>query len=152
MVDGITISNGIGWSPDASTMYYVDSPTGRVDAWTYDDASGAIRDRRIEIAIPAGQGGPDGITVDAEGGIWVALWDGWAVQRFVAGKLDRTIRVPVRRPTSCTFGGPDLDWLYITSAWKGLSPEERRAQPLAGGLFRVRPGVRGLPPASYAGG
>lgn len=151
IVDGITISNGIGWSPDATTMYYVDSPTGRIDAWAYDDTTGTITNRRTEVSIPAGQGGPDGLTVDAAGGIWVALWDGWAVHRYVDGRLDRTVRLPVSRPTSCTFGGPGLDELYITSAWIGLSAADRQAQPLAGSLFRVRLDVAGLPPASYAG-
>ena len=149
VIDGATISNGLAWSEDARTMYYIDSPTQRVDAFTFNSATGEVADRRTVVRIPEELGTPDGMTVDAEGGLWVALWGGGAVHRYVDGRLDREIRLPVTQPTSCAFGGADLDSLYITSAREGLSEAERRAQPLAGALFRVRPGVRGLPPHEY---
>ena len=146
---GVTISNGLAWSDDAATMYYIDSPTQRIDAFSYAAETGEIRDRRPVVHIPAELGSPDGMTIDADGGLWVALWGGGAIHRYLDGRLDRVIRLPVSRPTSCTFGGPDLDELYVTSAWKGLSADARRAEPLAGALFRVRPGVRGVPPSVF---
>jgi sugar lactone lactonase YvrE len=147
----VTISNGLAWSADGATMFYVDSPTQRIDAFSFDVATGGISNRRPVVRIAAELGSPDGMTIDAEGGLWVALWGGSAVHRYLDGRLDRVIRLPVGQPTSCAFGGPHLDDLYITSAWKGLSADARRAQPLAGALFRVRPGVRGVPPATYSG-
>ena len=100
--------------------------------------------------IPPELGSPDGMTIDEDGGLWVALWGGAAVHRYVEGRLDRVIVLPVSQPTSCAFGGPDLDQLFVTSAWKDLSPETRQAQPLAGSLFRCRPGVRGVEPFAFA--
>lgn len=150
-LDKVTISNGLAWSLDGRTMFYIDTPTQRIDAFSFMPTTGEITDRRPVVRIPAKLGAPDGMTIDAEGGLWVALWGGGAVHRYLDGRLDRVIRLPVGQPTSCTFGGEDLDELYVTSAWEGLSPKQRRAQPLAGALFRVRPGVRGLPPAIYGG-
>jgi sugar lactone lactonase YvrE len=147
---GVTISNGLAWSADASTMYYIDTPTHRIDAFAYDAASGEIADRHTVVEIPAKLGSPDGMTIDAQGGLWVALWGGSAVHRYVDGRLDRVIPMPVSRPTSCAFGGPNLDELYVTSAWNGLSEAQRRAEPLAGGLFRLRPGVAGVQPDVFA--
>ena len=151
MLDGVTISNGLAWSLDGRTMYYIDTPTQRIDAFSFMPATGEISERRPVIRIPAEVGAPDGMTIDAEGGLWVALWGGAAVHRYLDGRLDQVINLPVGQPTSCTFGGEDLDELYVTSAWEGLSVKERKAQPLAGALFRVRPGVRGLPPAVFDG-
>lgn len=151
VLDGVTISNGLAWSLDGHTMYYIDTATQRIDAFTFTGATGEISERRAVIRIPAEVGAPDGMTIDAEGGLWVALWGGGAVHRYLDGQLDRVIKLPVGQPTSCTFGGEDLDELYVTSAWEGLSVKERKAQPLAGGVFRVRPGVRGLPPAVFDG-
>jgi sugar lactone lactonase YvrE len=151
LLDGVTISNGLAWSLDGRTMYYVDTPTQRIDAFSFTPATGEISDRRSVIRIPPEVGAPDGLTIDAEGGLWVALWGGAAVHRYLDGRLDRVINLPVSQPTSCTFGGEDLDELYVTSAWEGLSIKERQAQPLAGALFRVRPGVRGIPPAVFVG-
>lgn len=150
VLDGVTISNGMAWSGDDVTMYYIDSPTQRIDAFSYEPATGEINDRRTVVRIPAELGSPDGLTIDADGGLWVALWGGSAVHRYLDGRLDRVIEMPVRRPTSCAFGGADLDELYVTSAWKGLTADARRAEPLAGALFRIRPGVRGLPPSVYS--
>jgi sugar lactone lactonase YvrE len=150
-LEGLTISNGLAWSADGGTMFFIDTPTRRIDAFDYDLATGAIAGRRPAIDIPASAGWPDGLTIDAEGGLWVALWGGWAIRRYLDGRLDRVIELPVAQPTSCAFGGPDLDELFVTSAWKGLSAADRAAQPLAGALFRLRPGVRGVPSVPFAG-
>ncbi|MGB0113142.1 MAG: SMP-30/gluconolactonase/LRE family protein [Ilumatobacteraceae bacterium] len=151
MLDGVTISNGLCWSADGTTMYYIDTPTGRVDAFAFEASSGEICDRRTVVSVPDGAGSPDGMTIDVEGGLWVAFWDGHVVRRYVDGRLDREIRLPVARVTSCTFGGPDLDELYITTASDGLTARQRRAQPLAGALFRARPGVHGVAPVAFDG-
>lgn len=151
VIDGVTISNGIDWSVDGSRMYYVDSPLHRIDQFAYATAKGEISDPRTAIDIPPEAGTPDGLTVDSGGGIWVALWGGGAVHRYLDGRLDRVIKLPVSQPTSCAFGGAELDELYVTSAWEGLSAADRRAQPLAGALFRIRTGIRGLPARSYLG-
>ena len=151
VLDGVTISNGLAWSLDGRTLYYIDTPTRCIDAFSFDTETGSITDRRTVVRIPDGVGWPDGMTIDTEGGLWVALWGGWAVHRYLDGRLERVVNTPVAQPTSCAFGGPDLDELFITSAWKGLSPAERAAQPLAGSLFRLRPGVRGVAPVQFAG-
>ena len=151
VLDGVTISNGLGWSPDGGTLYYVDTPTMRVDAFDYDPPTGNVSRRRTFVELP-GPGRPDGLCVDAEGAVWVALWGGWSVERYlIDGRLDAVIPLPVAQVSSCAFGGPELDQLFITSAWVGLSDEDRDAQPLAGSLFRARPGVQGLAQASFAG-
>jgi sugar lactone lactonase YvrE len=151
VLDGVTISNGLAWSLDGRTLYYIDTPTQRIDAFSFSPATGEISDRRPVIRVPSDAGAPDGMTIDAEGGLWVALWGGGAIHRYLDRRLDRVIRLPVSQPTSCTFGGEGLDELYVTSAWDGLSRAERRAQPLAGAIFRLRPGVRGMPAAAFAG-
>ncbi len=148
----VTISNGIDWSPDDRRMYYIDSATRRVDLLDYDLATGRATGRRPLIRVPEDAGLPDGMTVDAEGYLWVALWDGWAVRRYSpAGDLDRIVRLPVARVTSCAFGGADLADLYLTTARTGLSPSEIADQPLAGDLFVVRPGVRGVEAPPFGG-
>jgi sugar lactone lactonase YvrE len=150
MLDGVTISNGLAWSADGRTMYYVDTPTQRIDAFEFTVSTGAIAGRQPVVHIPLADGAPDGLTIDAEGGLWVALWGGGAVRRYVDGRLDRVIRLPVSQVTNCTFGGDGLDELFVTSASEGLSVQERAAQPFAGAVFRLRPGVRGLPAATFA--
>ena len=151
VIGGVTISNGLAWSSDGSTMYYIDSPTHRIDAFTFDPASGALADRRTIVEIPAADGTPDGITIDEDDGLWVALAHGGAVHRYVDGRLDRVIRLPVSLVTSVTFGGPQRDILFITSAREHMTDEERAREPLAGAVFRVRPGVRGRPADVYRG-
>ena len=149
VLDGVTISNGLAWSNDHGTMYYIDTPTRRIDAFAYEIDTGEITDRRPVVRIPAELGSPDGMTIDADGGLWVALWGGSAVHRYLDGRLDRVIPLPVSQPTSCAFGGPDLDQLFVTSAWKGLSVAERADSRSRAPLFRLRPGVTGVPPFSF---
>lgn len=152
MEKGLTISNGMGWSLDNKTMYFTDTMRKVIYAYDFDPSTGAIANRRDFIRTPDEPGYPDGMTMDSEGFIWSARWGGWGVTRYdPAGNAVRSIRLPVSNVTSCMFGGPDLDELYITSAWSGLTEEQRRDQPLAGDLFRVRPGVKGLRQNSYAG-
>ena len=152
METGITISNGIGWSPDDHTMYYTDSPLRVIYAYDFDPASGLIKNRRPFVQVPEGEGFPDGLCVDGEGFIWSAHWDGWRITRYDPdGKVERVIPLPVQRPTSCAFGGPELNQLYITSAWTGLSEEDRREQPLAGDLLRIQTDVTGQQENEYQG-
>ena len=152
MVDGVTISNGLGWSPDDTAMYYIDSPTHAVDVFRFDPASGSIADRRRLVELPREWGLPDGMTVDEDGFLWVAFWTGAAIRRLdPGGTLVASIGFPVTLVTSCTFGGPELDELYVTTARVGLSDEELRDQPAAGGLFRLRPGVSGRRASPYEG-
>lgn len=148
MLTGVTCSNGLGWSPDGATMYYVDTQTGGVDMFDHDPTTGALSDRRRLVDID--RGWPDGLTVDADGCLWVALWDGWGLQRFAPdGRLLSTVEVPAQRVTSCAFGGASLSTLYITTARAGL--RDFADQPAAGSLFACDPGVAGMPPGEWAG-
>jgi sugar lactone lactonase YvrE len=153
MVDGIGLSNGLAWSLDKKTMYYIDSMTMKIDAFDYDLMSGAISNRRMIVSVPEEHGLPDGMTIDAEGKLWVAHWDGWCVCRWdpATGRLIQKVQLPVARPTSCALGGPTLGALYITSATTELDAAALAKQPGAGGLFRFDPGVRGLPAFSFMG-
>ena len=117
MDSGFNLSNGMGWSPDNATMYFTDFGQSTIFAYDYDAQTGDIANRRPFVVIPEDEGRPDGMTVDADGCLWVALWDGWAVVQFnPAGKCIDRIPMPVKRPTSCMFGGPDLSIMYVTSA------------------------------------
>jgi sugar lactone lactonase YvrE len=152
VLDDVAVSNGTGWSPDGTLMYYVDSPTGRVDVFDVDSGTGLLRDRRPLAVIEDGAGFPDGLTVDADGCVWVALWDGGAVRRYTPeGKLDRVVEVPAARATACVFGGPDLTELYITTATTGLGARALAAQPLAGSVLVVSGAGIGLPGKTFAG-
>jgi sugar lactone lactonase YvrE len=149
VLDDVTISNGIAWSRDGTQVYYVDSPTRRVDVFDFDPDSGAFTDRRAAVEVDPDDGMPDGITLDSEGGVWVALWGGGAVHRYTAeGRLDEVVDVGPRQVSACTFGGDRLDELFITTSREGLPPDE---QPTAGALYWYRPGVSGLPVMPYAG-
>ncbi len=149
---GITISNGIGWSPDNTTMYYVDSLRYTINAYDFDFVSGAIRNRRNLACFEPAFGIPDGLTVDSQGHLWVAFYDGWKVARLdPAGQVTTIIDFPVARVTSCAFGGRNLDELYVTTAIDGFSEHEHQAQPLAGDLFMVKPGVTGIPEPCFIG-
>ena len=152
MLTGIGISNGLGWNLAATKMYYIDTPTMRVDVFDYDRDTGDLGNRRSLIEVDETRGFPDGMTVDAEGCLWVAFWGGGCVRRFGAdGQLIRTVKMPATQITSCAFGGPDLDRLFVTSATSGLSMQQRADQPLAGGLFEIDPGCRGLASTPFAG-
>ncbi len=145
----LTISNGLAWSPDGCIAYHVDSVTRTVSSYRFEATDGSLHDRGTVITVGAARGVPDGITVDAEGGVWVALWDGGGVHRYSAsGELDEIISLPARRVTACTFGGVDLTDLYITTSRVGVPPGE---QPAAGALFRSQPGVPGLPVTPFGG-
>lgn len=152
-VPQVTVSNGIVWSHDHRRMYYIDSPTRAVDVFDYDVETGAIANRRHAWALPEGWGFPDGMTIDAEGKLWIALWGGSAVVRFDpdAGRVLDKIAVPAAHVTSCAFGGPDLKSLFITTAREGRSPEQLAQEPLAGSIFVARPGVSGVGAFAYRG-
>jgi sugar lactone lactonase YvrE len=144
MIGGVTLSNGLAWSLDGRTMYFIDSTTYGIDAFDADPKSGAISNRRRLVDLPREWGLPDGMTVDAEGFLWVAFWTGSAVRRLdPGGNLVSAVELPVSLVTSCAFGGPDLSDLYVTSARIGLSNAQVLTEPAAGGLFRCRPGPRG---------
>jgi sugar lactone lactonase YvrE len=152
MLPEVSISNGIGWTGDNRRMYFIDSPTQRIDVFDFDVEAGTICNRRPFVSIPPGSGVPDGLTLDADDFVWVALWRGGAVHRYTPdGELDLIVRVPVTHPTSCAFGGPDLRDLYITTASIALSDGERARQGMAGDLFRCRPGPTGRVPYRFKG-
>ena len=151
-VGELWVSNGLDWTFDERHMYFIDSFAGSVDVFDYDAATGDIANRRPLINVPESWGTPDGMTLDAEGYLWVAFWGSSRVRRFdPQGRLDREITLPVTQVTSCAFGGPDLRDLYITSGARGLDAEALEREPHAGGLFRARPGVQGRPAFEFAG-
>jgi len=152
LLDGVTISNGLTWSADGTTMYYIDSPTQGVDAFDYDPGTGRLANRRRIVDIPAAAGLPDGMTIDAEGCLWVALYGGAAVHRYTPeGRLDTTLSFPVTNITCPVFGGPGLGLLYVTSARDGLDERQLAAQPHAGAVFTADVGAQGLPGLRFAG-
>jgi sugar lactone lactonase YvrE len=152
MLEPVTTSNGIDWSPDGRLMYYVDTRTRRVDVFDWDRATGTIGGRRPFVDLHGEEGRPDGLVVDSAGGVWVALWRGSAVRRYdPGGRLDMAIDVPASLVTKCAFGGPKFMDLYITTAWRDLTADERQEQAFAGGVFRVSPGVAGQPTRRFAG-
>jgi len=150
--DEVTISNGLGWSPDGTTMYVTDTGPGTIDAYDFDSVSGAITNRREFFTAPEGRGAPDGLAVDSAGCIWTALWGGAAMLRLdPQGRIIGEVDMPVDQPTSCCFGGPGLTTLFITSARVDLAPEALAAQPMAGRLMQCDPGVAGMPAAPFRG-
>ena len=153
MADDYAIPNGIVWNAEATEMYHIDSPTRRIDAGDYDHHTGAINNRRPLYNVQQEGAFPDGMAMDVEGKIWLALWGGWAVTRLdpaTGEELDR-LELPVSQVTACSFGGPALDELYITSANKGLSEEELAKQPHAGSLFKAKLSVAGTEFTKFAG-
>ncbi len=151
-VSGVSLSNGIGWSPDDTTMYYVDTPTGGLDQFSFDATTGSIHDRRRLVDIALTDGVPDGLAVDADGCIWLALWQGRSIRRYTPdGALDQVVDLPVSQVTSCAFGGSDRRTLFITSASTGLSPSQLVREPLAGAVFALDTDVAGVPVARFAG-
>ncbi len=153
-IERTTISNGMAWSPDHKTYYYIDTPTMQVVAYDYNEASGEISNKRVAITVPQEEGYPDGMTIDTEGMLWIAHWDGWQVARWNphTGEKMHTIKLPVARVSCCTFGGETMEDLYITTAKKELTEEEQKAQPLAGALFIVKNcGYKGMAPYDFKG-
>lgn len=152
VVPDVSVSNGLGWTPDGRGMYYIDSLAYRVDLFDFDVATGAISRRRVFASIERGAGIPDGLAVDDDGGVWVALWGGGCVRRYSpGGALDRVVAVPAEHVTACCFGGDDGRSLYVTTASIELSAEERRRQPLAGSVFVTDVGLSGPPAQPFAG-
>lgn len=142
----VACSNGTGWSPDGRLMYYIDTATRRIDVFDVDGEQ--VGGRRPFATVEKGAGYPDGLTVDAEGAVWVALWDGAALRRYTAdGVLERVVELPVRRPTSCAFGGPGLRDLYISTARGGLEAPH----PLAGSLLVLPDAGQGMAGTAFAG-
>jgi sugar lactone lactonase YvrE len=147
VLPGISVSNGIDWSPDGRTLFHVDTARRRIDVYDFDEAAGTVAGRRAVIPVAPQLGSPDGLAVDAEGGLWVALWGGGAVQRYSPdGSACARVELPVTNVTSCCFGDPDLSTLYVTTAARGAAHE-----PLAGAVFACRPGVLGLASTPFAG-
>jgi sugar lactone lactonase YvrE len=144
VLDGLTVSNGLGWSPDAMTMWFADSADRFVRGFDFDLADGRLGARRLGIELRDTAGKADGLCVDDEGYVWVGLWGGSAVHRYAPdGRLDTVVEVPASQVTSCAFGGPDMSTLFITTARVGLSAEALLHEPHAGGLFVAEPGVTG---------
>jgi sugar lactone lactonase YvrE/DNA-binding IclR family transcriptional regulator len=147
---GVHVSNGLGWSPDDRHFYFIDTGARAIHAYAYDLATGAATDRRVLATVPEEMGKPDGLAVDAEGFLWVALWDGWGVARFAPdGRLDRFVSLPVPRPTSLAFGGDKLRTLFVTSARVRLSAAQLAEAPLSGSVFAFEPGVAGVPVGAF---
>lgn len=147
LVRGARISNGLAWSRDHKTMYYIDTPTFEVKAYDYDLDSGEIDNPRVAVSIPPRLGFPDGMTSDAQGRLWIALWGGAAVTVWdpANGQLLESIPIPAKNVTSCVFGGENGTELFVTSARKGLPPADLTEYPLTGGLFRVQTNIEGMP-------
>jgi sugar lactone lactonase YvrE len=149
---GLVLPNGLGLSPDGNTLYVNEMFKNRILRYNYDTTSGTVSAMRIFAEVPEKQGMPDGLTVDSEGYVWIALWGGWKVIRFdPEGNVDREVRLPCEIVTCMGFGGRDMDELFITTAWYSIGGEARKKQPLAGDLFRVKTDVMGLIEPCFAG-
>jgi sugar lactone lactonase YvrE len=151
VLDGVTISNGLAWSPDDRLFYFIDTATGGIDVFDYDGASGNITNRRRLLDLPPHSGLPDGMAVDDDGCLWVAMWDGWQIMRVTPdGRVDRKVRFPVSHVTSCAFGGSDGRTLFVTTARRDVGgpfgPDQLADQPLAGAVFALRTEVAGPAP------
>jgi sugar lactone lactonase YvrE len=146
LIENVTLSNGLGWSPDATRLYFADTPLERVDVLDYDVSTGTVRARRVFADLRDVAGRPDGLTVDADGGVWIAMARGGTVRRYTPdGQLDHVIELPVPLVTSVTFGGAELADLYVTTSREGLGPADLADQPQAGAVFRIQAvGTRGL--------
>ncbi len=148
---GVSCANGTCFSPDGRTMYFADSPRRTLEAIDYDPETGAVGARRV-LGVVEGPAVPDGACTDAEGFLWVAIWEGARIERWSPeGRRVRIVEIPVAKPTCCAFGGKDLDVLFVTSSRLRSSEEDLRREPTSGGLFAFRPGVRGLPDTPFAG-
>jgi len=153
VIKDATVPNGLDWSPDTKTFYFIDTPTRRVLAYEFDVETGRLGKPRVAFDLSAERGRPDGMCIDAEGMLWVAKWGGWGLDCWnpETGKRLLTVPFPVANVTSCAFGGKNYNELFVTTANSGLNAEELKAQPLAGSVFRLRPEVGGLPPHYYEG-
>lgn len=152
METGITIANGVGWSPDNKTMYFVDSIRYVINAYDFNYEKGEINNRRPFVQLKASFGIPDGLTVDSEGYVWCAIYGGWKVMRYAPnGTTAAVVEMPVSKPSSCIFGGKDLDELYVTSISEGLSEKQKNQEPMAGDLFVIKADVKGLSEPDFAG-
>jgi len=150
MLDGLTISNGLGWSPDGATMYLVDSGPRIVHAFAFDADRGTISAGRELVRVPEEVGAPDGMTVDAVGDLWVAIYGGGRVNRYSPeGVLRQVLNVPAKQSTSCAFAGAELNRLYVTTATEAWSDEQRRAEPTAGLIYRFDTDATGRPAALF---
>lgn len=151
-LSGITIPNSLCWTPDGNRMYFADTFKATIFIFDYDPDSATMSNKRVFVSMEDRKGRPDGSTVDAEGYLWNAEFDGWCVRRYAPdGRMDRTIELPTQCPTSCSFGGANLDTLYVTTSRHRLTETEQAAQPLAGSLFAVEIGIKGLPEPEFAG-
>jgi sugar lactone lactonase YvrE len=146
LLSGVTISNGMAWSPDHKTFYYIDTPTREIKAFDYDVSTGEIANQRVPIRIPQSMGWPDGMTSDMQGNLWIAMWGGAQVTKWnpKKGELLETISVPALHTSSCVFGGKDRNELFITSARYHMSEADIEKYPLSGGLFKVITNVEGM--------
>ena len=147
LLGGVTISNGLTWSPDYKIFYYIDTPTRQVRAFDYDLDTGDISNPRVVVDVPASMGWPDGMTSDMEGRLWIALWGGARVSRWdpVTGRCEAEIPVPALQTSSCVFGGPRRDILYVTSARVGMDESALAKYPLSGGVFQIQTQTEGMP-------
>jgi len=153
LLDNITISNGLTWSPDYKTLYYIDTPTHEVNAFDYELETGEIANRRVVVVLPGSLGHPDGMTSDTQGNLWIAMWGGAQVTKWdpVTGQLLEQIPVPAKNVSSCVFGGRNMNELYITSARVGLDKEALNQYPLTGSVFRLETKVEGMSLFEFAG-
>lgn len=146
MIDSVTISNGIVWTKDTKTMYYIDTPSANIMAYDFDPDTSTISNGRVAVKVSKEDGFPDGMTIDENDMLWVGMWNGNAIAHFnpKTGELIDKIKVPAHNVTSCAFGGKNLDILYITTSSLDMSEEEQKAYPLAGSIFKAKPGVKGV--------
>jgi sugar lactone lactonase YvrE len=152
MLGGVTISNGIVWTKDQKTMYYIDTPTRKVRAFDYDKTTGGISNERVAVEIPQEMGSPDGMAIDENDHIWIGMWGGFAITHWnpATGELLGKVEVPAQNVTACAFGGEDFSTLYITTARIGTKPEVLEQYPHCGSVFVVKPGVKGVPSHFFA--
>lgn len=151
--ENVTISNGLTWSPDHKTLYYIDTPTREVKAFDYDLETGSIGNMRVVINVPESLGHPDGMTSDMQGNLWIAMWGGAKVTKWDpnTGHLLEEMPVPAKNVSSCVFGGKNMNELYLTSARIGLNEGALKQYPLTGGVFRLETAAEGMPLFEFAG-
>ena len=146
MIDSVTISNGIVWTKDSKTMYYIDTPTANIMAYDYDIENSTISNGRVVVKVSEEDGFPDGMAIDENDMLWVGMWNGNAIANYnpKTGKIISKVKVPAHNITSCAFGGENLDILYITTSSLDMTDDEKKKYPLAGSIFKVKPGVKGV--------